>query len=136
MTITEMILVLHAGRDSVKPRELVEVNVDLAMANDITAPLTFRVFDELGADRVFDPEKIALVPDHFVPNKDIPSAQQAWEVLTFDNIHPISAIGPVRLDQVFIGSCTSGRKDLGLKYKKDTKRTSFFLCLFQVRTIH
>jgi len=89
MTITEKILALHAGRDSVKPGELVKVNVDLALANDITAPLAFRVFDELGADRVFDPDKIALIPDHFVPNKDIPSAQQARIMMKFAHRHRI-----------------------------------------------
>jgi len=77
MTITEKILAAHGDRDSVSPGDLVEVRVDLALANDITAPLAIRVFDEMGFDRVFDPEKIALVADHFVPNKDIPSAQQA-----------------------------------------------------------
>jgi len=77
MTITEKILAAHGDGDSVSPGDLVEVRVDLALANDITAPLAIRVFDEMGLDRVFDPEKIALVSDHFVPNKDIPSAQQA-----------------------------------------------------------
>jgi 3-isopropylmalate/(R)-2-methylmalate dehydratase large subunit len=76
MTMTEKILAAHAGRDGVSPGELVEVNVDLALANDITAPLAIRVFEQLGVDRVFDTERIALVPDHFVPNKDIASAQQ------------------------------------------------------------
>lgn len=77
MTITEKILASHAGLDSISPGDLVEVKVDLALANDITAPLAIRVFEDLGADGVFDREKIALIPDHFVPNKDIPSAQQA-----------------------------------------------------------
>jgi 3-isopropylmalate/(R)-2-methylmalate dehydratase large subunit len=77
MTITEKILAAHGDRDSVSPGDLVEVRVDLALDNDITAPLAIGVFDEMGFDRVFDPEKIALVADHFVPNKDIPSAQQA-----------------------------------------------------------
>ncbi|UCF56833.1 MAG: 3-isopropylmalate dehydratase large subunit [Deltaproteobacteria bacterium] len=77
MTITEKILAAHAGLDLVSPGDIIQVQVDLALANDITAPLAIRVFDEIGADRVFDSEKIALVPDHFVPNKDIPSAQQA-----------------------------------------------------------
>jgi 3-isopropylmalate/(R)-2-methylmalate dehydratase large subunit len=76
MTITEKILSAHAGRAAVSPGDLVEVNVDLALANDITAPLAIRVFEQLGLDRVFDTERIALVPDHFVPNKDIASAQQ------------------------------------------------------------
>jgi 3-isopropylmalate/(R)-2-methylmalate dehydratase large subunit len=77
MTITEKILASHAGLDSIGPGDLIEVKVDLALANDITAPLAIRVFEELGADGVFDREKIALISDHFVPNKDIPSAQQA-----------------------------------------------------------
>jgi 3-isopropylmalate/(R)-2-methylmalate dehydratase large subunit len=77
MTITEKILAAHAGLESVRPGELIKAEVDLALANDITAPLAIRVFDEIGRKKVFDPEKIALVADHFVPNKDIPSAQQA-----------------------------------------------------------
>ena len=77
MTITEKILASHAGLDSVSPGDMIQVQVDLALANDITAPLAIGVFEDVGADRVFDPEKVALVPDHFVPNKDIPSAQQA-----------------------------------------------------------
>ncbi|MGD9034503.1 MAG: 3-isopropylmalate dehydratase large subunit, partial [Desulfobacteraceae bacterium] len=77
MTITEKILAAHAGADSVGPGDIIEVQVDLALANDITAPLAIRVFNEVGSGKVFDSEKIALVPDHFVPNKDIPSAEQA-----------------------------------------------------------
>jgi len=77
MTITEKILAAHAGLEHVAPGDLIKVNVDLALANDITAPLAIRVFREIGKQKVFDREKIALVADHFVPNKDIPSAQQA-----------------------------------------------------------
>ncbi len=76
MTITEKILAAHAGKESVRPGDLVQVDVDLALANDITAPLAIGVFKELGAEAVFDREKIAMVQDHFVPNKDIQSAQQ------------------------------------------------------------
>jgi len=89
MTITEKILASHAEKDAVSPGELIEVKVDLALANDITAPLAIGVFEELGAKRVFDPEKIALVPDHFVPNKDIPSAQQARIMMEFARRHSI-----------------------------------------------
>ena len=71
MTITEKILASHAGKDSVSPGELIDVSVDLALANDITAPLAFRVFEELGTKDVFDPERIALVPDHFVPRTSL-----------------------------------------------------------------
>jgi 3-isopropylmalate/(R)-2-methylmalate dehydratase large subunit len=89
MTITEKILASHAGLDSVTPGDLIEVKVDLALANDITAPLAIRVFEELGTDEVFDREKIALIPDHFVPNKDIPSAQQAKIMREFALKHSI-----------------------------------------------
>ena len=77
MTITEKILAAHAGLEYVTPGDLITVNVDLALANDITAPLAIRVFREIGKQKVFDRDKIALVADHFVPNKDIASAQQA-----------------------------------------------------------
>ena len=77
MTITEKILAAHAGRNTVGPGELIQVEVDLALANDITAPLAIDVFHKIGTERVFDQEKIVLVADHFVPNKDIPSARQA-----------------------------------------------------------
>jgi len=77
MTITEKILAAHAGLEYVTPGDLIKVNIDLALANDITSPLAIRVFREIGKQKVFDRDKIALVADHFVPNKDIPSAQQA-----------------------------------------------------------
>ncbi|MGE5552594.1 MAG: 3-isopropylmalate dehydratase large subunit [Betaproteobacteria bacterium] len=77
MTLTEKILAAHAGQERVSPGELVNARVDLALANDITAPVAIKAFREMGAERVFDPERVALVPDHFTPNKDIPSAEQA-----------------------------------------------------------
>ena len=89
MNITEKILARHAGIESVGPGDLIEVDIDLALANDITAPLAIRVFDELGFGKVFDREKIALVPDHFVPNKDIASAEQAKIMKDFARIHDI-----------------------------------------------
>jgi 3-isopropylmalate/(R)-2-methylmalate dehydratase large subunit len=76
-TMTEKILARAAGRESVTPGEIVEVAVDLVMTNDITAPLSIREFKKTGLERVFDPEKVVLVPDHFVPAKDIKSAEQA-----------------------------------------------------------
>jgi len=77
MTLTEKILASHADVEEVKPGDLIEVKVDLALANDITAPIAIRVFREMGVEHVFDVEKVALIPDHFVPNKDIASAEQA-----------------------------------------------------------
>ncbi|RLA77601.1 MAG: 3-isopropylmalate dehydratase large subunit, partial [Deltaproteobacteria bacterium] len=76
MTITEKILAAHAGREEVSPGEIVNCRVDLVLANDITAPLAIEAFREVGAKRVFDREKVVLVPDHFAPNKDIRSAEQ------------------------------------------------------------
>lgn len=77
MTITEKILAQHSNLERVSPGDLLEVEVDLALANDITAPLAIKVFKEIGAHTVFDHKKIALIPDHFIPNKDIESAEQA-----------------------------------------------------------
>ena len=82
-TITEKIIAAHAHLDQVRPGQMVEVDVDVAMANDITAPISIKVFKDAGVEKVFDPDKIVLVPDHFVPNKDIESAQLVKEVRTF-----------------------------------------------------
>jgi len=90
MTITEKILASHAGVDLVRPGEMVQVKVDLALANDITAPLAINVFNELGVKTVFDRHKVALVQDHFVPNKDIPSAEQAKVMKEFALEHRVT----------------------------------------------
>jgi 3-isopropylmalate/(R)-2-methylmalate dehydratase large subunit len=76
MTTVEKILAKHARLDSVTPGQLIEAQVDLVLANDITAPIAIREFREAGAKKVFDREKVVLVPDHFTPNKDIASAEQ------------------------------------------------------------
>jgi 3-isopropylmalate/(R)-2-methylmalate dehydratase large subunit len=76
MTISEKILAKHADRSEVKPDELIEVKVDFALGNDITAPLAIEAFRSAGAKKVFDPDRVALIPDHFTPNKDIASAMQ------------------------------------------------------------
>ena len=77
MTLAEKILAAHSGKQKVSPGEFLTVRVDLVMANDITAPIAIREFERLGAKAVFDPQRVVMVPDHFVPNKDIPSAEQA-----------------------------------------------------------
>ena len=76
MTITQKILAAHCGRDSLEPGEIVMCDVDLALGNDITAPLAITEFRNAGGTKVWDPDKVALVPDHFAPNKDIRSAEQ------------------------------------------------------------
>jgi 3-isopropylmalate/(R)-2-methylmalate dehydratase large subunit len=76
MTITEKILAAHAGVEKVAPGEIINAQVDVALGNDITAPLAITAFGEMGAHKVFDKNKVILVPDHFTPNKDIQSAEQ------------------------------------------------------------
>ncbi len=77
LTITEKIILAHTDLDTVSPGDIVNARVDIALGNDITAPIAIKEFDTIGVCDVFDREKIALVPDHFVPNKDIASAKQA-----------------------------------------------------------
>lgn len=83
MTITEKILARACGRDEVAAGEFINARLDLALANDITAPLAIHEFEAAGLEKVFDPEKVVLVCDHFVPNKDIKSATQAKQVREF-----------------------------------------------------
>ena len=83
MTITEKILAAAAGKDSVKPGELINARVDLVLANDITAPVAIKEFEKIGLPNVWDKDRVTLVPDHFVPNKDIKSAEQAKMVRDF-----------------------------------------------------
>src|SRR5436190_743635 len=83
MTITEKILARAAGQESVTPGEFIMADVDLAMANDVTAPVAIKRFEELGIDSVWDPSKVALVPSHFVPAKDIASAKLGMTMREF-----------------------------------------------------
>jgi len=89
MTMAEKILAAHAGLDEVVPGQLVECDLDLVLANDITAPIAIKAFDRIGTGKVFDRKKIALVPDHYVPNKDIKSAEQAKCVRDFARAYDI-----------------------------------------------
>lgn len=105
MTITEKIIAAHAGADHVKPGDLVQAEVDMALANDITAPLAIKVFEEIGREKVFDREKIVLVPDHFVPNKDIPSAEQAKMMREFAVKHDLKhyfEVGEMGIEHVIL----------------------------------
>ena len=89
MTITEKILAAHAGLDRVKPAEIIEVNVDFSLANDITAPIAIERFRQAGAEKIYDEARVALVPDHFVPNKDIESATQCQLLREFAAEHKL-----------------------------------------------
>ncbi len=76
MTITEKILAAHSGKSEVSPGELINAKVDLILANDITAPIAMQEFKKTGAKDVFDRNRIAFIPDHFAPQKDIKAAEQ------------------------------------------------------------
>jgi len=76
MTITEKILAAHTGKKEVYPGELINAKVDLVLANDITAPIAIQEFKKIGAKEVFDKNRVAFIPDHFAPQKDIKAAEQ------------------------------------------------------------
>ncbi len=90
MTITEKILAAHCGKERVTPGELINIRVDLVLANDVTAPVAIKEFEKIGVRNVFDKEKIVLVPDHFAPNKDIDSAAQCKLMRDFARERDIS----------------------------------------------
>jgi len=89
MTIVEKILAAHSGRDSVRPGEIVNAEIDVIMCHDVTAPPAISMLEEKGMDRVFDPERIVVTPDHFVPNKDIKSAELAKRLRDWVRRHNI-----------------------------------------------
>jgi 3-isopropylmalate/(R)-2-methylmalate dehydratase large subunit len=89
MTITEKILAAHADREEVVPGELINARVDLILANDITAPIAIKEFRRMGAPAVFDRSRIALVPDHFAPQKDIKAAEQCKMIREFSREHDL-----------------------------------------------
>jgi len=90
MTITEKILAAHTTKKQVSPGEILDVRVDLALGNDITAPLAIQAFEEIGAKGVFRRDRLVLVPDHFTPAKDIPSAEQCKILRKFAKAHHIT----------------------------------------------
>lgn len=90
MTMTQKILAAHAGLDSVKPGDLIMADLDMVLGNDITAPVAINVFEGINKETVFDKDKVALVPDHFAPNKDIKAAEQCKMVRCFACDHDIT----------------------------------------------
>lgn len=90
MTMTQKILADHAGLPEVFAGQLIEARLDLVLGNDITSPVAIREMDKMKVNGVFDKDKIALVPDHFVPNKDIKSAEHCKCVREFAAKHDIT----------------------------------------------
>ncbi|GAI13725.1 unnamed protein product, partial [marine sediment metagenome] len=105
MTITEKILASHCQRNEVKPGEFIQADVDVLYGNDVTAPLAIEKFREWEADKVFDAEKIYLIPDHFVPNKDIEAAEQCKVLRKFacqQKIKNYFEIGRAGIEHAFL----------------------------------
>jgi len=90
VTISEKILAAHAGKEKVSPGELINAKLDIILANDITAPISIKEFNKTGAKHVFDKDKIALIPDHFAPQKDIKAAEQCKMLRDFSREHDLS----------------------------------------------
>ena len=90
MTMTQKILAAHAGLSKVSAGQLIEANLDLVLGNDVTAPVAIKEMAKLDTDEVFDKDKIALVPDHFTPNKDIKSAENCRCMRDFAKKHDIT----------------------------------------------
>lgn len=104
MTMTEKIFARHAGLDHVEPGQLIKCQVDIVLGNDITAPPAIKEFERIGKP-VFDKEKIVLVPDHFVPNKDIKSAEQSKIMRQFARKHNITnyfEVGRMGIEHVLL----------------------------------
>ncbi len=90
MTMTQKILAAHAGEASVTAGQFVNCDLDIVLGNDITTPVAIDEFNKMDVDGVFDKDKVAIVPDHFTPNKDIKAAEQAKKVRTFANKHEVT----------------------------------------------
>jgi 3-isopropylmalate/(R)-2-methylmalate dehydratase large subunit len=104
LNLVEKIISAHTGKDKVTPGEFVNVRVDVVLANDITAPIAIREFNKLGVSKVFDPEKVVLVPDHFTPCKDIASAEQVKILRDFASKHGVRffEVGQMGIEHVLL----------------------------------
>ncbi len=116
MTMTQKILAAHAGLDSVSAGQLIEVNLDLVMGNDVTSPVAIHEMESKGFENVFDNNRIALVMDHFTPNKDIKSAENCKQVRTFAKEYGIKNF----FDVVKMGIEHAMLKEKGLVISGDT----------------
>jgi 3-isopropylmalate/(R)-2-methylmalate dehydratase large subunit len=105
MTITEKIIAAHTEHQKVRAGQFVYADVDICLGNDITAPIAIEQFETLGMEKVFNPDSIVLVPDHFTPNKDIKSAQNSKLLREFAHKHKIKnyfEVGRVGIEHVLL----------------------------------
>ena len=119
MTMTEKILAAAAGEKEVHPGQLIMADLDLVLGNDITSPVAIKEFHKFGKEHVFDKSKIALVPDHFTPNKDIKAAEQCLCVRKFaksESIKNYFEVGEVGIEHALLpekGLVTAGDVVIG-----------------------
>ena len=122
MTMTQKILAAHAGLDHVEAGQLIEAQLDLVLGNDITSPVAIKEMEKMKVDGVFDKDKIALVPDHFVPNKDIKSAEHCKCVREFARRNEITnyfEVGEMGIEHALLpekGLTVAGRNRRRLPY--------------------
>ena len=112
MTMVEKIIASHGGKDQVKPGDLVSVDLDLVLGNDVTTPVAIKEFAKLGMDEVYDKDRIAIVPDHFAPNKDINSAEQSKLIREFAHAKAIKNY--FEIGEMGIEHCLLPEKGLAL----------------------
>ena len=114
MTMTQKILAAHAGLESVEAGQLISAKLDIVLGNDITTPVAIKEFKKAGFDRVFDKDRVAVVLDHFVPNKDIKAAEQSKVCREFACAHCVSHfydVGKMGIEHALLpeqGVVTSG----------------------------
>src|SRR5574344_1507614 len=119
MTITEKIFAKHANLESVKPGDLITAKVDITLANDITGPVAIKEFKKIGVNSVFDKNRVVFVPDHFVPNKDIKSAEQVKLIREFakeQNLKNFFEVGRMGIEHTLLpekGIVTAGDLIIG-----------------------
>lgn len=119
MTMTQKILAAHCGKEKVTAGDMILADVDLVLGNDVTAPVAINEFEKAGCQEVFDRQKIALVLDHFTPNKDIKAAQQCKQVRDFARKHEIEHfydVGRMGIEHVLLpeqGLVTAGDLIIG-----------------------
>lgn len=112
MTIVEKILANHSNKKEVKPGEIVNAKVDMVLGNDVTSPVAIKEFKKIGLSKVFDKQRVAIVPDHFTPNKDIKSAQNALFIRKFAK--EMEIVNYFEIGQMGIEHCLLPEKGLTL----------------------